>query len=537
MANLVILSPLFGWAAPLAEVPDPVFAEGMMGDGVAVDPFEGVLFAPCDGEVIQLHRARHALTIRTIEGLEVLVHLGLETVALAGEGFQAHVRQGDRVTAGQKLISFDLDLLALKAKSLLSPVLVTNAEGFTVSNRRTGREVQVGEPLFEVVPIAVATGAPTSDGTTACRAVRITHAHGLHARPAALIAAEVKRLGLPIEAALGERKANARSPVALMGLGVRAGDDLLLCVHGEGAEAAVSALARMIARDINGAATEDAVAAAPAPKARPARAGVIEGVRAAPGLAVGPAFHLTQPEIRLPPSSGDASKERQVLDRAVGAVRIDLSHKVRAARGAAREILAAHLELLDDPELIDAAHAAVDKGRGAGEAWRRALQTQAELLRRLEDPRLAERAADLLDLERQVLLALGGAASAPAAPPAGSIVLAADLTPSQMAGLEAVAGLCTARGGPTSHVAILAAALGLPALVAAGEGILAVPDGAPVILDSDAAVLMTAPSPSELEAARRRVETATTSKAAARAAAQMPCVTADGHRIEVYWEA
>ena len=84
MATLVIRSPLHGWAAPLAEVPDPVFAEGMMGDGVAVDPFEGTLFAPCDGEVIQLHRARHALTLRTAGGLEVLVHLGLETVALGG---------------------------------------------------------------------------------------------------------------------------------------------------------------------------------------------------------------------------------------------------------------------------------------------------------------------------------------------------------------------------------------------------------------------------------------------------------------------
>src|SRR4051794_23826264 len=122
----VIVSPLHGWAAPLAEVPDAVFAEGMMGDGVAIDPFDAVLFAPCDGEVIQLHRARHALTIRTPQGLEILVHLGLETVGLAGAGFEAHVREGARVTAGQKLISFDLDLLALKARSLISPVLMTN---------------------------------------------------------------------------------------------------------------------------------------------------------------------------------------------------------------------------------------------------------------------------------------------------------------------------------------------------------------------------------------------------------------------------
>ena len=533
---LVIRSPLHGWAAPLAEVPDPVFAERMMGDGVAIDPLDGVLHAPCDGEVIQLHRARHAVTIRTAEGLEVLVHLGLETVALAGEGFEAHVRQGDRVSAGQKLISFDLDLLALKAKSLLSPVLVTNGEGFAVSNRRTGREVQVGEPLFEVEALEGAATAKTAaaGATMACRSVRITHAHGLHARPAALIAAEVKLLGLQVEAALGERKANARSPVALMGLGVRAGDDLVLCARGEGAEAAVSALAEMIARDVNGPAADEPVTAAPAPPAKSAGPGVIRGVRAAPGLAVGPAFHLSQPEVRLAPSTADAAQEGQALDRAIAAVRAELTRKAGAARGAARQILAAHLELLDDPELIDAARTAMGAGLGAGAAWRETLQAQSGLLRSLGEPRLAERAADLLDLERQVLLALGGSAPPTPVPPAGSIVLAEDLTPSQMAGLEAVAGICTARGGPTSHVAILAAAMGLPAVVAAGDGILAVPEGAEVILDADAGALRTAPSSAELAAARARIGAVSAGQAAARTAAQAPAATADGARIEVF---
>ena len=535
MATLVIRSPLHGWAAPLAEVPDPVFAEGMMGDGVAIDPFDGMLFAPCDGEVIQLHRARHALTLRTAGGLEVLVHLGLETVALGGEGFEAHIRKGDRVTAGQKLISFDLDLLALKARSLLSPVLVINGDAFEVLGRRTGREVQVGDPLFEVKSLGGAAQAPppAAEQAFACQTVRITHAHGLHARPAGLIAAEVKRLGLPVEAALGKHKANARSPVALMGLGVRAGDELLLCARGDGAEAAVSALAELIARDINGAETHEP-AATPEAKPPPAKPGVVRGVRAAPGLAVGPAFHLTQPEVQLAPSTGDAVKERQSLDRAIDAVRTDLTQRSRAARGAAREILAAHLELLDDPELIVAARTAISEGQGAGEAWRGALQAQADLLRSLDEPRLTERAADLLDLERQVLLALGGSAPPEVTPPAGSIVLADDLTPSQMADLETVAGLCTARGGPTSHVAILAAAMGLPAVVAAGDRVLAVPDGAAVILDADAAVLTATPSRSELEDARRRVDAASASKAAARAAAQAPSVTADGHRIEVF---
>ena len=527
MAGTIIRSPLHGWAAPLAEVPDPVFAEGMMGDGVAIDPFEGELCAPCDGEVFQLHRARHALTVRTAEGAEILIHLGLETVALAGEGFQSLVREGDRVAAGQTLLRFDLDLLAQRAKSLISPVLLTNADAFAISGRQTGRVVRLGEPLFEIRPL-IGASAPASepDGQVACRPVRFRHAHGLHARPAGLIAAEVKRWGLPVQATAGDRKANARSPVALMGLGVRAGDELVLTAHGAGADAAVSALVEMIERDINGAPVQGLAAPTPARMAAPAD-GAIAGVRAAPGLAIGPAFRLSQPPIQLAPVSGDPGEERAALDRALAAVRTELVRQAAAAGAAERDILCAHLELLDDPELVEPARTAVAAGQGAGAAWRATLRVQMDLLRSLDEPRLAERAADLADLERQVLLALGGSAPPAPRPPAGTIILAEDLTPSQMAGLRGAAGICTVRGGPTSHVAILASAMGLPALVAAGERVLEVAEGAVVILDADAGVLIPEPSPAELERERGRAAAMAVSRTAAVAAAQAPCVTAD----------
>ena len=535
MAGTLLRSPLHGWAAPLAEVPDPVFAEGMMGAGVAIDPFAGELFAPCDGEVIQLHRALHALTLRTAEGAEVLIHLGLETVALGGEGFEALVREGQRVSAGQAMIRFDLDLLARQAKSLISPVLVTNTDAFAVSRQVTGRVVQVGEALFEIQAIGAAAAevGVGARGQGATRAVRIRHPHGLHARPAALIAAEVKRLGVPVEASLDGRKANARSPVALMGLGVRAGDELALSAHGRGADAALAALAELIERDINGAPAHEPRLRAPA-RSLDTRTGAIRGVCAAPGLVVGPAFHLVLPALEPSAGSGDIATETAALGAALATVRRDLETQAAAARGAAREILSAHLELIDDPELVETATAAVAGGRDAGVAWSATLRGQAERLRSLDDPRLAERAADLVDLERQVLIALGGSTPSTPSPPAGAIVLAEDLTPSQMEGLRHAGGVCTARGGPTSHVAILAAALGLPAVVAAGEAALRVAEGATVILDADAAMLNAAPTPPEIAEAQARATSKATRRAAAKAAALAPCFTADGVRIEVF---
>src|SRR6187549_673326 len=124
MAQLRIMSPLSGQIWPLERVPDPVFAQKMVGDGLSVDPTDALLVAGCDGEVIALHAAGHAVTLRTSEGLEVLMHSGSDTVTLKGEGFQPRVKVGDRVRAGDPLIAFDLDFLATHARSLLTQVVI-----------------------------------------------------------------------------------------------------------------------------------------------------------------------------------------------------------------------------------------------------------------------------------------------------------------------------------------------------------------------------------------------------------------------------
>jgi len=125
-----IASPLAGWVTPLGDVPDPVFAERMLGDGVAVDPVEGRVVAPAAGLVTSVHPSGHAVTLTLDSGPVLLVHIGLDTVALGGEGFTPAVKEGERVSAGQILIDFDLDLLARRVRILVTPVIVTNREAF-----------------------------------------------------------------------------------------------------------------------------------------------------------------------------------------------------------------------------------------------------------------------------------------------------------------------------------------------------------------------------------------------------------------------
>jgi phosphoenolpyruvate-protein phosphotransferase len=536
VGGLKLLAPVAGWAAPLAEVPDQVFARGMIGDGIAIDPTGEAIVAPCDAEVIKVHHARHAVTLRAAGGAEILIHIGLDTVALGGEGFEVHVRDGKAVRAGERLISFDLDRLARSAPSVMTPIILTNPEAFAITWRRTGGEVAAGDPILELTPVAEAATVRDDIGAVvASRRLTITHAHGLHARPAALIAAEAKRRSSTIEVSLGGRTANARNMVALMSLGVRGGDEITLAATGRDAEAALAGLAELVERRINAAPETAPAQASPAASKADAGPGVVVGVRAAPGFAMGAAARLEPAPVRVDEASAGVAEETARFDAAMASVATRLKAQAAALGGDRRAVLEAHLSMLEDEALIEATHGAVAEGASAGVAWRATVERSVETLQALDDERLAERAADLRDLQRQVLLELSGERAAAIELPPGAVLLADDLLPSDLVNLEAahIAGLCTAGGGPTSHVAVIAAAMGIPAVVAAGPGVLAIPVGCTVILDGDAGVLIADPDAAQVEAAKARIAAQGARKALVAAAAMEPCQTLDGVRIEV----
>src|SRR5437879_6620031 len=162
--RVALLAPLSGVLVPLERVPDPVFAQRTVGDGVSIDPTSGELLAPAAGRVTLLHRASHALAITTDEGLEILVHIGVDTIALNGKGFTPRVRQGDRVAAGQPLISFDADLIARSAPSLLTQVLITNRERVSGMSVATGL-VEAGRSIILQADLAAAAAADGSPAT------------------------------------------------------------------------------------------------------------------------------------------------------------------------------------------------------------------------------------------------------------------------------------------------------------------------------------------------------------------------------------
>jgi phosphoenolpyruvate-protein phosphotransferase len=528
-----ILSPFAGWCAPLDEVPDAAFSQALLGEGVAIDPAGNELRAPCDGEVISIAAARHALALRTAEGAEILVHVGIDTVNLGGEGFDVRVRKGDRVRAGDLLLTLDLDLVSRRSPSLMTPVIVTNGDRFRVRNANLNRALAAGDGLFDLEEVAAAAAAVASGGApVVSEALVVAHAHGIHARPAALIARIAKNLPYEIELRARGRGARARSTVALMSLGVRGGDEVVIAGFDPAAAAGVAAIAEAI-RGLEAVAAHDPSPLAVVASGDPGR---LRGVIASRGLTTGAAFHLQAVEMTVAEGGAGVEHEHRAFDRARDAVRARLARLVVTAAPTVREILSAHLELLDDPELVDATRRSIASGKSAGFAWRASLRASGEQLKALGDERLTERVDDLRDLERQVLSAIDGNEAPSFTVPQDGILVARDLTPSQLIDLETgrLAGIALAAGGPTSHVAILAGTLGIPMLVALGAGLLEVGVGDAVILDAEEGFLRVNPGAQELAAARMRREQLQSQRLHDVAAAREDCHLASGERIEVF---
>jgi sugar PTS system EIIA component len=149
--EIVLLSPMTGEVVALEEVPDAAFATKAVGDGVAILPTGKTVVAPCDGQLVKIFNTNHAFALVNDSGLELIVHVGIETVKLGGQGFTRLAEQGSFVKAGQPVLELDLEFLGANAKSVISPVVLTNADDFAPLAALASGSVIAGQtPLYTI---------------------------------------------------------------------------------------------------------------------------------------------------------------------------------------------------------------------------------------------------------------------------------------------------------------------------------------------------------------------------------------------------
>lgn len=560
VTTLTLKAPLSGVLVPIEQVPDPVFAQKMVGEGVSIDPLSDHLVAPCDGEVIHLHPSLHAVTLRAPGDLEVLLHIGLDTVKMRGEGFTAHVKVGDQVRVGDDLISFDLDKVATSAKSLLTQMVIANSGRLASFTPSTGLVTagtdDVAEATFAGAE-AGGDGQPVTGRTVTSDAVIVPNPVGLHARPAAVLAGLAAAYRSDIRLKRGDDQANAKSVMAIMGLDVSRGHKVQVIAHGPDAEEAAKDLATAL-RDGLG---EEGVqpwtgpepeAGAAAPAQAPSAAAVpsvgrrrsedpdlLLGVAASPGLGVGTVLRVVREDIDVTEEASDRHRERRILNDALDRALVQLENLENRLKQDAdadkAAIFAAHREILRDPDLLDLASSTIDKGKSAAFAWRRAYATYADRLAASKNELLAQRATDVRDVGQRVLEEVTGQRREKPEIPAGTVLVAEDLTPSDTASLDRtrVVGFCTVAGGASSHVSILARSLDIPAVAGIEPRALDIPNGTLVILDGAQGTLRMNVTDDDVARIRRHQERMAARRAEELTHADEPATTKDGHHVEV----
>jgi phosphoenolpyruvate-protein phosphotransferase len=373
--------------------------------------------------------------------------------------------------------------------------------------------------------------------------IQVRNRLGLHARPAARFVQTAGRFDALVTVAnattgKGPEKASSLNGVAI--LGARRGHEIVVRASGPDAAEALASL-KDLAEDNFGDVERDEPEV-PVPSEPPAsEPGVLRGIAASPGITIGPAKLMRRPRPRLPDGPAqDPDAEWAALRTALARTRTDIAKAREAASiGAGEEeaaIFDAHLLFLEDSALLEPARRAIfDDKEPAARAWDSAVHLVAGAYSVLEDDYQRTRAADVLEVGAGVLEHLAGSDAAGVSP-GGGVLVAADLAARDAARLDpdVTTGIATAAGGRTSHGAILARGMGIPAVVALGKQLLDVSEDTVLVVDGDGGVVLVDPAPDVVADYSARSERIAADRRAVRAAASGPAITRDGAHIEVF---
>lgn len=409
---------------------------------------------------------------------------------------------------------------------------------------QTDNSADIIESLTRQRPAEEAAAAPPEPDFERFIDIQVPNKTGLHARPATNLANLAKAFESEVRIRSGNRIANAKSLVSLLKLGVEGGQTVRLMTRGPDEAEALTALQEAIAAGLGD--EEEETTAASLGRTLAFEAQGIPGVSASPGLALGPIFQLKRGKLVFAATARDPEEESQRLRQAVAAAKAelqDLYEDVKARSGAGKAgIFLAHQEFLEDPDLLETAIARIQPDTTSGDyrsapaVWQTAYEDRAKNLESLDDPLLASRATDLRDVGRRVLRLLADRVEEDGSLPPDPVVLVAeDLSPSDTAGLDPqrILGFCTAYGGPTSHSAIIARSLDIPAIVGAGPAVLDLADQTPCILDGEGGNLYPNPTAEDRAIATQAQQDLQAIREAEKLACYQPAILTDGYRMEV----
>lgn len=490
---------------------------------------------PLGTDAIQVHQA--IASVYSDEGVVVLMDLGsaLMSAEMALE-FLPEEQQTKVYLCEAPLVEGAIAAAVAAASGCDIEQVIAEARGSLAA--KAAQLGVVSNPLSVIEQ-------PTTDDRQQTKEIRLTvhNQLGLHARPAAQFVTTAARFQSQVRVrnlTRGTEPVRAESINQVATLGVRQGHELAITAQGSDADEALAALQALVegnfGEDDTVLQSQPAVQIGVAPQTK----GELSGIPASPGIAIAPLTLYRPTLLKIPEHSvEDVQDEWQRLQAAIQTAQqaIQALRSLTATQiGDEAAIFDVHLLFLEDPALIEAVHQHIfDRRLNAEIAWATVVDELANTYRALEDAYLQERAADVVDVGQRVLRQLTGAASTSLDLPQPTILVATDLTPSDTAHLNPtkVLGICTALGSATSHSAILARTLGIPAVVGVGPEVLKLTNDTFLALDGESGKVWVQPQLDTLAALQAKRDARSAAQQQALAKAQHPAITRDGRRVTV----
>ncbi|XWO14180.1 phosphoenolpyruvate--protein phosphotransferase [Candidatus Hepatincola sp. Pdp] len=578
MSVLKIYAPINGNLIEIENVADPVFSEKMLGDGIAIRPAlqRSTIHAPCSGKITTIHDSHHAISLTTAQGIEVLIHVGIDTVNLLGEGFQPLVKIGDLVKQGQPLLNVDFPLLAKKAPSIDVILVFTNLQETQTLQKTTKTNINVNDEIINIIDnpaggtdtnsnsstntssatanattnaatnkanpkaenlsasvvtevnsvnnitsatIAAPATVTATQPTTTSQKVTVVNKTGFHARPAAEIVKLANNFQANIFLKKNGKQANAKSVIAILGLGIQCGETIEVIAEGIDAKTAVAQLVADIAAGLGeevGAPPKVDHATINLPnnqtkptKAQPtynfAKLTELQGTVASPGFTIGKTLLLEEEVITVMENSINSPETelttlKEALSKTKGNLKQEILESTKQKHKTKTEVLQAHLAILDDVSLLEAAKVEINKGKTDMFAWKIAIEQAIDTLKNTGNRLLIERIADFKDVYARVIKTILDIPNLENINfPPNTILVAKDLIPSDLSKLNAnVKGIVLGLGSSTSHVSLMLRNMGIPTLVALGEEVVNIPDHLDVVLNGNTGKLIVNPTKEQL---------------------------------------
>jgi phosphoenolpyruvate-protein phosphotransferase len=535
--------PCKGILLSLSQVPDPVFSEKMVGDGFAIDPLEDTLYSPVQGIVKNISKTKHAITIETEKGINVIIHFGLESIVLDGRGIEIFVKKNNVVGIKNALMKFDISYISPKIKSFITPIIISDYKGIALKQNTPGIFERHSKVLsvdnLNKIDVFSKNDAIDDTAKQAEQKVIINNLHGIHARPAAKIAKAAKAYKSFITINDKHKKANAKSLIDIMSLGLKYQEEATLKASGNDADIAIKAISDIILN------LHDENETIVAEEKDLSTIGKVNGkqyfgIAASKGQAIGRLIGTTEIDFVFDKHSINTEVEQNRLSSAIKSYSKSLDNSLGKddLDKEKESIISAHIELLKDEKLLDMSRKYIFEENNTAEfAWQNTSLKIIETLKLSNNKIMVDRCADIKDIYKQILLLLTGQKTSQKKYPENTILFAQEFTLSDILHLDKnIIGLVSVKGGRTSHVAIVAGNKCIPLIIQVNTNITNYLNQE-VILDADSIEQATIEVDPTVDKKRDFLDSIKKSKDVLRSMQEsvlLPATTRDRTNIECY---